>query len=92
VDRDPHPERPRGDSGGAFASGVAEPHRGFVEYVDAKGVHTGRAMFAKASDVTTIRPAPDPTPFSQAQLDAAEKVAAAAVKAAGVAAAAKYGA
>jgi hypothetical protein len=63
-----------------------------VEYVDAKGVHTGRAMFAKASEVTTIRPAPDPTPFSQAQLDAAAKAAAAAVKAAGVAAAAKYGA
>jgi hypothetical protein len=63
-----------------------------VEYVDAKGVHTGRAMFAKAAEVTAIRPAPDPTPFSQAQLDAAEKTAAAAVKAAGVAAAAKYGA
>jgi hypothetical protein len=40
---------------------------------------------AKASEVTTIRPAPDPTPFSQAQLDAA-------AKAAGVTAAAKYGA
>ena len=40
-----------------------------VEYVDAKGVHQGRAMFAKASEVTTIRPAPDPTPFSQAQLE-----------------------
>jgi len=39
-------------------------------------------MFAKASEVTTIRPAPDPTPFSQSQLDAAEKTAAAAVKAA----------
>ncbi len=56
-----------------------------VEYVDAKGVHQGRAMFAKASEVTTIRPAPDPTPFSQAQLDAAAKTAAAAVKAAGIA-------
>ena len=44
-----------------------------VEYVDAKGVHTGRAMFAMATEVTTIRPAPDPTPFSQAQLDAAAK-------------------
>jgi hypothetical protein len=63
-----------------------------VEYVDAKGVHTGRAMFAKASEVTTIRPAPDPTPFSQAQLDAAKKAAAAAVKAAADRAAAAYGA
>ena len=63
-----------------------------VEYVDAKGVHQGRSMFAKATEVTSIRPAPAPTPYSQAQLDAAEKVAAAAVKAAGVAAAAKYGA
>jgi hypothetical protein len=63
-----------------------------VEYVDAKGVHTGRAMFAKASEVTTIRPAPDPTPFSQAQLVAAEKTAAAAVKAAADRAAATYGA
>jgi hypothetical protein len=62
-----------------------------VEYVDAKGVHTGRAMFTKASEVTTIRPVPEPTPFSQAQLDAAAKAAAAAVKAAGVTAAA-YGA
>ncbi len=53
-----------------------------VEYVDAKGVHQGRSMFAKASEVTSIRPAPDPTPYSQAQLDAAEKIAAAAVKAA----------
>jgi hypothetical protein len=72
---------------GQPASGVR-----IVEYVDVKGVHQGRAMFAKASEVTTIRPAPDPTPFSQAQLDAAAKTAAAAVKAAGVAAAAKYGA
>ena len=63
-----------------------------VEYVDAKGVHQGRAMFAKAAEITTIRPAPDPTPFSQAQLDAADRAAAAAVKAASVAAAAKYGA
>jgi hypothetical protein len=63
-----------------------------VEYVDAKGVHQGRSMFAKASEVTTIRPAPDPTPFSQAQLDAAEKNAAAAVKAAADRAAATYGA
>ena len=63
-----------------------------VEYVDAKGVHQGRAMFAKASEVTTIRPAPDPTPFSQAQLDAAAMTAAAAVKTAASAAAAKYGA
>jgi len=63
-----------------------------VEYVDAKGVHTGRAMFAKASEVTNVRPAPDPTPFSHEQLDAAAKSAASVVKAAGVAAAAKYGA
>jgi hypothetical protein len=49
-------------------------------------------MFAKASEVTTIRPAPDPTPFSQAHLDAAEKLAAAAVKAAADRAAAAYGA
>jgi hypothetical protein len=49
-------------------------------------------MFAKAAEVTTIRLAPDPTPFSQLQLDAAEKLAAAAVKAAALAAAAKYGA
>ena len=48
-----------------------------VEYVDAAGVHQGRSMFAKAPEVTNIRPAPDPTPFSQAQLDAAEKTAAA---------------
>lgn len=61
-----------------------------VEYVDAKGVHQGRAMFAKASEVTTIRPAPDPTPFSQAQLDAAAE--AAAVKAAADRAAAADGA
>jgi hypothetical protein len=63
-----------------------------VEYVDAKGVHTGRAMFAKASEVTAIRSAPDATPFSQAQLDAAAKTAAAAVKAAADHAAAAYGA
>jgi hypothetical protein len=49
-------------------------------------------MFAKASEVAAIRPASDSTPFSQAQLDAAAKAAAAAVKAAGVVAAAKYGA
>jgi hypothetical protein len=49
-------------------------------------------MFAKASGVTTIRPAPDPTPFSQAQLDAAAKTAAAAVKTAADRAAGKYGA
>jgi hypothetical protein len=49
-------------------------------------------MFAKASEVTAIRPAPDPTPFSQAQLDAAGKTAAAAVKAAADPAAATYGA
>ena len=41
---------------------------------------------------TTVRPAPDPTPFSQAQLDDAKKVAAAAVKAAADRAAAAYGA
>ncbi len=63
-----------------------------VEYVDPKGVHQGRAMYAKAAEVTTIRPAPDPTPFSQAQLDAAEKLAAATVKAAADRAAATYGA
>ena len=39
-----------------------------------------------------VSPAPDPTPFSQAQLDAAEKLAAAAVKAAADRAAAAYGA
>ena len=63
-----------------------------VEYVDAKGVHQGRAMFAKAAEVTTVRPAPDPTPFSQAQLDAAAKAAAGAVKGAAGRAAATYGA
>ena len=63
-----------------------------VQYVDAAGVHQGRSMFAKASEVTTIRPAPDPTPFSQAQLDSAEKTAAAAVRAAADRAAAAYGA
>jgi hypothetical protein len=63
-----------------------------VEYVDAAGVHQGRSMFAKAAEVTNIRPAPDPTPFSQAQLDAAEKSAAAAVKAAADRAAAAFGA
>jgi hypothetical protein len=67
-----------------------------VEYVDAAGVHSGRAMFAKAPDLTNIRPAPDPTPFSQAQVDtkvdAAEKLAAAAVKDAADRAAATYGA
>lgn len=46
----------------------------------------------RARQVTAIRPAPDPTPFSQAQLDAAEKTAAAAVKAAADRAAAAYGA
>jgi hypothetical protein len=63
-----------------------------VEYVDANGVHQGRSMFAKAPEVTTIRPAPDPTPFSQAQLDDAKKLAAAAVKTAADHAAAAYGA
>ena len=63
-----------------------------VEYVDAEGVHQGRSMFTKASEVTNIRPAPDPTPFSKAQLDAAEKMAAAAVKTAADRAAATYGA
>jgi hypothetical protein len=63
-----------------------------VEYVDAKGVHTGRAMFAKASELTSIRAAADPTPFSQAQLDAAAKTAAATVRAAADRAAAAYGA
>jgi hypothetical protein len=37
-------------------------------------------MFAKAAEVTTIRPAPDSTPFSQAQLDEVARNAAAAVK------------
>ena len=84
-----HPGRPRARH--ALLRPAASTVR-MVEYVDAKGVHQGRAMFAKATDVTTIRPAPDPTPFSQAQLDAAEKTAAAAVKAAAASAAATYGA
>jgi len=44
-----------------------------VEYVEASGVHSGRAMFVKAPDLTNIRPAPDPTPYNQAQLDYAKK-------------------
>lgn len=49
-------------------------------------------MFAKAAEVTTIRPAPDPTPFSQAQLDGAARSAAAAIKRAADRTAALYGA
>lgn len=67
-----------------------------VEYVDGAGVHTGKAMFVKAPELTNIRPAPDATPYNQAQLDGAEKLAADAVRDAVVtaanAAAAIYGA
>ena len=63
-----------------------------VEYVDSAGVHSGRSMFAKAPDLVSIRPAPDPTPFAQEHIDAAEKLAAAAVKDAADRAAATYGA
>jgi hypothetical protein len=67
-----------------------------VEYVDSAGAHTGRAMFVKAPELANIRPAPDASPFTQSDVDAAEKGAADAVRDAAVtaanAAAAKYGA
>lgn len=63
-----------------------------VEYVDAAGVHQGRAMFVKTPDLTNIRPAPDSSPFTQADIDAAEKAAAGAVRLAADQAAAAYGA
>lgn len=67
-----------------------------VEYVDAAGVHSGKAMFIKAPELTNIRALTDSSPYTQAQLDAAEKVAADAVRDAAVnaanAAAATYGA
>jgi hypothetical protein len=58
-----------------------------VEYVDAAGVHSGKAMFVKAPELTNIRPAPDSSPFTQAQVDDAETLAAAAVRDAAVTAA-----
>ena len=51
-----------------------------VEYVDSAGVHSGKAMFVKAPELLNIRPAPDASPFTQAQLDAAQKLAADAVR------------
>jgi len=67
-----------------------------VEYVDAAGVHSGKAMFVKAPELVNIRPAPDSSPFTQAHIDAAEKLAADAVRDAAVSAAnqaaATYGA
>lgn len=63
-----------------------------VEYVDAAGVHSGKAMFVKAPELLNVRTITDPSPFTQAQLDAAEKAAADAVRDAAAAAAAAYGA
>jgi hypothetical protein len=63
-----------------------------VEYVDTAGVHSGRAMFVKTPDLTNIRPASDASPFTQADIDAAEKAAAGAVRLAADQAAAAYGA
>lgn len=42
-----------------------------VEYVDAAGVHSGKAMFIKTTDIKNIRPLPDLTPFDQADLNGA---------------------
>ena len=42
-----------------------------VEYVDSAGVHTGKAMFCKAPELLNIRPLPDASPFTQAEVDAA---------------------
>jgi len=58
-----------------------------VEYVDSAGVHTGKAYFVKTAELTNIRPLPDSSPFTQAQVDAAEKLAADAVRDAVVSAA-----
>lgn len=63
-----------------------------VEYVDAAGIHSGRAYFLASAALANIRPAPDSSPFTQADLDAAEKAAAGKVKAAAATAAAEYGA
>lgn len=74
---------------GVFSAGVTivayEPRDGDIEA-------TSKAMFVATSDIVSKRAAPDATPFSQVQLDAAEKLAAAAVKAAADRAAATYGA
>jgi hypothetical protein len=42
-----------------------------VEYVDAVGTHTGKAMFVKTTDVENIRLMPDGTPFAQVAVDTA---------------------
>jgi hypothetical protein len=42
-----------------------------VEYVDAAGVHSGRAMFVKVPELVNVRPAPDLTPHNDADLTAA---------------------
>ena len=77
--------RKRRPGGANRSSALARP-------TGAGRVHIGRAMFAKAAEVTTIRPAPDPTPFSRAQLDGAARSAAAAIKRAADRTAALYGA
>jgi hypothetical protein len=41
-----------------------------VEYVNAAGVHSGKAYFVKTAEVTNIRAVPDMTPFDQADIDA----------------------
>jgi hypothetical protein len=59
-------------------------------------VHSGKAMFVKAPELTNIRPVVDPSPYTKAQLDAAAKAAAksvaATVKVAADTAAATFGA
>lgn len=51
--------------------GQPSPAVRIVEYVKADGTHTGRSYFVKVGELTNIRPAPDGTPYGQADIDAA---------------------
>ena len=51
--------------------GQPSPAARIVEYVKADGTHTGRSYFVKTAELTNIRPAPDLTPYSAGDIEAA---------------------
>ena len=53
-----------------------------VEYVNSAGVHSGKAMFVKASEATDIRAVTDASPFTQVQVNGAYNAALVAAQAA----------
>ena len=48
--------------------GQPSPAVRIVEYVKSDGTHTGRSYFVKVAELTNIRPVPDATPYSAADV------------------------